>query len=311
MRLSIKELKSQTQAYIRAVFAETLKKEGFVSYKNEDICWFRFPTDDIIQSVLFSTEFKRTPIALTMYYGSFPWFSDLGIPNNVHAYGGEAGNRLMKQAFLFGGTGTKEAFDPENEIYVFCSKNNQFGFQILTDEILPYLQECSDLKSSYERHKKDYFTMYEINERETPGGKYYQPKPPNIHSIRVTLSECPEAPTPELAETWAAYKEVLAGNLKPYFELMEKQHEKYRLIHRPMTPNFDLMHEVVYNNDLSMYSECQRLIEKCMEWKPTPEKAEFCAAFNEVLAGNREPYLALLDKKKELMIEKLKRGRLI
>ena len=51
------------QTYVRAVFADRLQKEGFVSMNGDDICWHRIVNQEIINTVFFYTLWSTYPAA--------------------------------------------------------------------------------------------------------------------------------------------------------------------------------------------------------------------------------------------------------
>ena len=44
-----------TQRFMREVMADRLREEGFVSYKGEDIHWYRLVNNEVVQAIYFVT----------------------------------------------------------------------------------------------------------------------------------------------------------------------------------------------------------------------------------------------------------------
>lgn len=68
------ELFEHMQRYTREVFAERLLKEGFSSYKGQDIHWYRIVNNEVIQAVYF-VAFNAVPCTFAeIKYGCHPLF---------------------------------------------------------------------------------------------------------------------------------------------------------------------------------------------------------------------------------------------
>ena len=84
MMLTNKEILEASQQYIRAVFADRLREEGFVSPNSCDFMWYRVVNQEVINSIFFYTGSRYEPISLRMGYGVHPLFITPYVPKDVY-----------------------------------------------------------------------------------------------------------------------------------------------------------------------------------------------------------------------------------
>ena len=68
----IEEEKEHMQRCARGIYAEKLKKAGFISYNGDDLSWYRVINNEILNTVyLFSSlnMFSITPLRMEVGYG--------------------------------------------------------------------------------------------------------------------------------------------------------------------------------------------------------------------------------------------------
>ena len=65
-----------TQRFMREVMAERLREEGFVSYKGEDIHWYRLVNNEVVQAIYFVTRHASlySGGGFELCYGCHPMF---------------------------------------------------------------------------------------------------------------------------------------------------------------------------------------------------------------------------------------------
>ena len=68
------QLFEHTQRYVREVMADRLRSEGFVSYKDEDIHWYRLVDNEVIHAVYFITRSTALNSFFDIRYGCHPLF---------------------------------------------------------------------------------------------------------------------------------------------------------------------------------------------------------------------------------------------
>ena len=147
------------QAYIREVLAEQLIQQGFVSRRGQDIHWYRVVNGEILQAVLFNTQWAALPLLLTISYSCHPLFITPEFPKSVHV------SSLLRSI---------EAFNPgryifkqhNNMVYapdiaVTCPNDKYKGADILADT-LSMLNSVSSIEQCYMIHKEHYIKVAEI-----------------------------------------------------------------------------------------------------------------------------------------------------
>ena len=140
-------LKEQVQQYVREVFADTLRKEGFTSYKSEDICWFRIINHEVVHHVCFVTKWCQAPIMLNISYGFYPSYTDIDIPTTPYTYD-SMGDYLVDRIAVLSPNITY----PESDC-LMCPNDGSYGLTVLTDKVLPAFVGMDSPQNCYERHK--------------------------------------------------------------------------------------------------------------------------------------------------------------
>ena len=82
----IEEEKEHMQRCARGIYAEKLKKAGFISYNGDDLSWYRVINNEILNTVyLFSSlnMFSITPLRMEVGYGMHPLFIPAPIPQKI------------------------------------------------------------------------------------------------------------------------------------------------------------------------------------------------------------------------------------
>lgn len=68
------ELFEHEQRYLQEIFAERLRQEGFLSYKRENIHWYRLVNNQVVQAIYFVTRHVALPASMTIGCGCHPLF---------------------------------------------------------------------------------------------------------------------------------------------------------------------------------------------------------------------------------------------
>ena len=159
-RITSAERLAYVQKYVRDIFADTLKKEGFVSPDGKDTIWYRVVNHEVVNTVCFFTRWAGIPILLDMGYGIHPLFVEPFRTNTVyisdysHNY-----DRLGKQEIL-----SKEklhhyrTYAPDAP--VFAPDYPDKGLYTLEEVILPKMDAIKTERDCYELHKARYLEMF-------------------------------------------------------------------------------------------------------------------------------------------------------
>ena len=77
------------QEIVRPKCADLLRAHGFVSYKNEDLSWYRIFNGEVLQAVYFYSTNPSVPLMLRFSFGCHPLFLEPPIP---HAFSNKGKN---------------------------------------------------------------------------------------------------------------------------------------------------------------------------------------------------------------------------
>ena len=147
-------VKEHIQRFVRAVYADVLRQNGFVSYGGEDLSWYRVSDNEVMHSVYFYTTRLSIPIFLDMAYGIHPLYQEAPLPVKpyVSMLPG-ASQEIARESTLGFPNGVYR-----DDILVNCSYDD-FGLNHLLD-IFHKFNHASDLKNCYQTHR----AFYEENE---------------------------------------------------------------------------------------------------------------------------------------------------
>ena len=71
------------KAYIQEVFESILRAEGFQCPDDRLLCWYRIHNEEVVNSIIFYTQYPNLPLMLGIGYGIFPSFQKPFYLSNV------------------------------------------------------------------------------------------------------------------------------------------------------------------------------------------------------------------------------------
>jgi len=152
--------KKHLQRYAKSVFSEKLRQRGFVSYKNEDLSWYKVVNGEILMTVYIFTAWPIIPIIPYIGFGIHPLFVEAPIPQKV-SIRGISNDEVMTTVTL--GSPVK-VFD-ENTL-VQCPISKGHGAEKLENEIFPIFDSIGSIEDIYRFYKNRYFSYKQYwNER--------------------------------------------------------------------------------------------------------------------------------------------------
>ncbi|MGN1306706.1 MAG: hypothetical protein ACI4V3_03470 [Faecousia sp.] len=144
-----KERKEQLQRCVRAYYSDMLKNEGFVSYKDEGLSWYRIINHEVVQSVhlyLNSLRWSR----LCMGYAAHPLYLVPWVPFGItYSQTGPWGDEIMTQDLY---PHSECIFD--NDTPISCPLSEKNGAERLTDIVFPILRQIHTERDAYLFHKQ-------------------------------------------------------------------------------------------------------------------------------------------------------------
>lgn len=144
-----KERKEQLQRCARAYHADMLRSEGFVSYKGEDLSWYRVINHEVLQSVHLFFDSLRWP-SLRMGYAAHPLYMIPWVPLGI----------TPKRTVPWGDEIMLEDLYPHSECIfskdtpISCPRTEKNGAERLTDVVFPILREIHTARDAYLFHKQ-------------------------------------------------------------------------------------------------------------------------------------------------------------
>jgi len=150
------------QRYTREVFAECLRKEGFSSYKGQDIHWYRIMNNEVIQAIYFVARDSAPCTFAEIMYGCHPLFVPpvlqksplmnrmpdyLQISNLVPANTTDGVERFL----LYSQYNNQPYRVPD--ALIMCSPDQNNGLNVL-EKLLTILNRTTTAPQCYELHKE-------------------------------------------------------------------------------------------------------------------------------------------------------------
>lgn len=144
------ELFRHAQRYIQEVFAERLRQQGFLSYKGENIHWYRLVNDQVVQAIYFVTRHVALPVSMTIGCGCHPLFIPPVFQKSPYMYA-EPGNEQIYLRYPIVGSMNTVYRIPD--ALIECPADEYKGSNIL-DGVLSLLDSVQTPFACYETHKE-------------------------------------------------------------------------------------------------------------------------------------------------------------
>lgn len=159
------QLFEHAQRYIREVMADRLRSEGFVSYKGEDIHWYRLVNNEVVHAVYFITRHTALPSFFEIRYGCHPLYIPPIFQKSPYMYGTpnyEQMNDIVPErvpgSTLYGvhklmlyGSCNRPYRVPD--VMIMCPRDMHDGLDLL-DLVLPIMDTTNKPYDCYQMHKK-------------------------------------------------------------------------------------------------------------------------------------------------------------
>ena len=148
---------AHTKRYIEAVFEQRLRQEGFTCPDDKLLCWYRVRNFELVDTVIFRSNYGDLPVWLDMYYEVLPLFTkplytqDVYHPNNSTE---RLDCRLISGMREEGPINAQNLHCYSEDILVYAPPHGNRGLYTFTDLALPHFEKASTLPGCYELHKK-------------------------------------------------------------------------------------------------------------------------------------------------------------
>ncbi len=155
-----------TQRFMREVMADRLRAEGFVSYKGEDIHWYRLVNNEVVQAIYFVTRHASlcSGGAYEICYGCHPMFISPIFQKSPYFYGMPSDEQMYYRVpelvpgstflgfhgLLLHGICNRPYRIPD--VMIECPKDKNNGLDVL-ELVFPTLDKVQTPYACYEMHK--------------------------------------------------------------------------------------------------------------------------------------------------------------
>lgn len=185
------ELFEHVQRYVREVMASRLREAGFVSYKGEDIHWYRLANNEVIHAVYFVTRHTPLHVSLEIQYGCHPLYIPPVFQKSPYFYGLPSAERMNDwiPELIPGSTpngfhtaiihGMSNALYRIPDVMVMCPQDETKGANIL-DQVLKTVDGIRTPEECYEAHKR---WKYIDGEEEDPSAYWHRMSPYFIDEV--------------------------------------------------------------------------------------------------------------------------------
>lgn len=146
--------KVHMQRWVRTCFPEKLKKEGFISYQDEDLSWYKVINGEVLLTVYLYTDAPIPPMFPLIGYGMHPLFIPAPVPQKV-VLRGWADNEVMTRVYF---DFPMVQFD--RETYVLCTDSPERGAEKLDEVVFPLFSKIHTIEDAYLHYKDKYLQEY-------------------------------------------------------------------------------------------------------------------------------------------------------
>lgn len=155
-KISAAQLLEYTQVYVRDVFADLLRQEGFTSLDGDDVCWYRVVNKEVVNSICFYTHWYHEPVSLEVGYGIHPLFIPPFQNPKVHLTSQPGSCEVMDSQQLIckeGGFG-RVYYSPNTPVYMPWGEDR--GLHTLESILIPQMNSIQTVVDCYKMHKDRY-----------------------------------------------------------------------------------------------------------------------------------------------------------
>ena len=203
--------------YIDAVFAETLKQEGFVNPDGKSISWYRVVNNELVHAVYFHATYGSVPVqGMCIESRVFPLFYKPMYYSSIYTSGSNRhfGYRVMGINDLPDEHGTRLISLYSNDIWVYTIVTGKKGLYTLEVDVLPWFQKAMT--------QADYYQL--VSDEFVKLGNDFDRQVILSDAVALTLYYGD-------TEKYAAYSQWFAGFLPGYLEnvLIADKYKEERL----------------------------------------------------------------------------------
>ena len=238
-----KDKKEMIQRCARGIYAEKLRNAGFVSYKGEDLSWYKVVGKDVIHSVYIFSSWDMMPLLLQIGYGVHPLFIPAPIPQKV-VFHSTWSDEVMQEVFA---DAKRRIYDEKTEVMCFSTK--EMGAEWLDTDVFPVFDRVKTEEAAYELHKQKCLDLIRRIKEKNPDSQmqtigsnwlvdeaiYFDDKEmqerllDQLHRQKEWLQSSTISPQEEKRLTWlcAQLNAIEDGKREEFLELLEGRKKRF------------------------------------------------------------------------------------
>lgn len=146
--------KAHMQKFARAYFADRLRDLGFVSWRGEDLSWYKLVGGEVLLTIYLFDTFGMRPMMPTLTYGTHAPFVKPEMPQKVTMR--EAGFVTETMKFMFFDTPMRQMAP---DIQVMATDTPDGGYRKFEQNVLPILDGIHTLEDAYRPFREYYIAQ--------------------------------------------------------------------------------------------------------------------------------------------------------
>lgn len=156
--------KALLQKWARAYFADHLREKGFVSWRGEDLSWYKLVNNEVLLTVYLFNSSPYWVLFPCLGYGTHAPFVRPAMPEKITLTDCGGANTEQHSAMLFDTPQRPMADD----IPVMQTAAPDGGYRKFEETLWPMMSRIQTLDDAYQPFRKRYIEVNERRNRETP-----------------------------------------------------------------------------------------------------------------------------------------------
>lgn len=233
-KFSFNALKPQIERYVADIFAESLEKQGFVSYNGDQLSWYRVVNHEILQSVYFFSVW-RFPFLVNIAYGIHPLYICAPIPQKVYIPRSAFSDTEVAWELREALRGPKVLYEGSS---INCLATPKRGLENLENIVYPKFEALQTGTDVYRYYKELYESLGEyassewyldqvIYEGDTTQYPFCLHRFGDWRNILEELRFRTQKQQKILERLQARLEAIESGNTAPYIAFLEKQKKAF------------------------------------------------------------------------------------
>lgn len=152
-------LNDHAKRYISEVMKKQLVDNNFTPKNDRELHWYRLVDNNVLQGVVFYTQWAAIPILMSVGYSCHPLFLAPEYPTNLHIPSMMRSHEVLNPGRPIIQQTNRTKYAPD--IAVTCPDTPNHGVDILTD-VISRLDSVHNVEECYQMHKKQRLVAAEL-----------------------------------------------------------------------------------------------------------------------------------------------------